>query len=99
MRVHSLRWIARASVVFSGLVFVYLGIGAVIEFLANAGTGLVKRDSWLWAAAHPGLAAYIIGLILMAIVTIASWLARRALRRRTASAGASRATAPGSISV
>lgn len=98
MRVRSLRWMTRASVVFSSLVLVYLGIGAVVEFLANAGTGLVRRDSWLWAAAHPGLAVYIIGLLLMGIVAIVSWLARRALRRRASSAGTPSAAMPDSTS-
>ena len=98
MRVRSLRWMARASVVVSSLVLVYLGIGAVVEFLANAGTGLVRRDSWLWAATHPGLAVYIVALILMAIVTIVSWLARHTLRRRASSAGTPNAAIPDSTS-
>ncbi|HEX5155717.1 MAG TPA: hypothetical protein VFW17_00750 [Ktedonobacterales bacterium] len=98
MRVRSLRWMAQASVVFSCLVLVYFGIGAVIEFLANAGAALVGHDSWLWVAFHPGLAVYITGLLLMAIVAIVSWLARHALRRRASSAGTSTATPQDSAS-
>ena len=94
MRVSSLRWMARASVMCSCLVVAYLGVGAVVEILANTGVGLAAHDSWLWAAFHPGLAVYIIGLILMAIAAVVSWLARRALRRRTSRTGTLGATVP-----
>ena len=94
MRIRSLHWMARASVVFNSLVLTYVGIGAVVEFLANAGAGQVGHNSWLWVAFHPGLAVHIIGLILMAIVTIVSWLARSALRRRTGGIDTLGATVP-----
>ncbi len=83
---------------YSCLVFAYLGVGAVVEILANMGVGLAAHDSWLWATFHPGLAIYIIGLGLMAIVAIVSWLARHALRRRASSAGTSTATPQDSAS-
>ena len=72
MRARSLRWMARASVAFNSLVLVYFGIGAVVEFLADAGAGLAAHGSWLWSAFYPGWAVYIIGLILMATVTMVS---------------------------